>query len=77
MQDTGSAYKKKAYVGERHIEGEGICVTGLYYRYPDGTLALEDINLHAHLGTTLGIIGPNGGGPAMSTGLTPLHMLTN
>ena len=61
MQESGNA-RNKAYVGERHLEGEGICVTGLYYRYPDGTLALEDINLHAHLGTTLAVIGPNGGG---------------
>ncbi len=34
----------------------------LSYSYPDGTLALKDVNLEVYEGETLGIIGPNGAG---------------
>jgi len=34
----------------------------LSYSYPDGTVALKDINLDVFEGETLGIIGPNGAG---------------
>jgi zinc transport system ATP-binding protein len=34
----------------------------VYFRYGDGTLALEDVTLHVIPGSTLAIVGPNGAG---------------
>jgi ABC-type Mn2+/Zn2+ transport system ATPase subunit len=45
-----------------HVEGGVICINDLSFRYPDGTLALEHIDLHVARGMTLAIIGPNGAG---------------
>jgi zinc transport system ATP-binding protein len=53
-----------------HLEGIGhspdehalIGVHNMSFRFPDGTLALENINLHVAKGSTLAVIGPNGGG---------------
>ncbi|MHC1603005.1 MAG: energy-coupling factor ABC transporter ATP-binding protein [Methermicoccaceae archaeon] len=41
---------------------EAIAVRGLNYSYPDGTQALEDINIVVHEGERVGIVGPNGAG---------------
>ena len=37
-------------------------VVGLTYCYPDGTVALEGVDMEARTGETVGIIGPNGAG---------------
>ncbi len=37
-------------------------ISGLSFRYPDGTLALDDINLSVEAGERLALIGPNGAG---------------
>jgi cobalt/nickel transport system ATP-binding protein len=39
-----------------------IAVSGLSYRYPDGTAALSDIDLHIHAGERVALLGPNGAG---------------
>ena len=49
-------------VGAEHIDEGIICIDHVSYRYPDGTTALEDVNLHVARGSTLAIIGPNGAG---------------
>jgi len=54
--------KRKEYVGHIHVGAEAICIDGVTFRYPDGTLALENIDLHVSTGSTLAIIGPNGAG---------------
>ena len=50
------------YVGPEHVGDEAICIDGLSFRYPDGTVVLEDIDLHVAAGSTLAMIGPNGAG---------------
>lgn len=42
--------------------GDLISVENMSFRYPDGTLALEKINLKVSVGSSLAVIGPNGGG---------------
>jgi cobalt/nickel transport system ATP-binding protein len=37
-------------------------IHGLGYRYPDGTVALSDIDLHIHEGERVALLGPNGAG---------------
>lgn len=37
-------------------------IENLSYRYPDGVVALRDINLHIKHGETVGLVGPNGAG---------------
>ena len=49
-------------VGHGPIADAAIGVAGMSFRYPDGTLALEGIDLHVAPRSTLAIIGPNGGG---------------
>jgi len=39
-----------------------IAVSGLSYRYPDGTAALSDIDIHIHAGERVALLGPNGAG---------------
>lgn len=39
-----------------------IAASGLWYRYPDGRLAVEDVSFTLGEGESLGIIGPNGAG---------------
>jgi energy-coupling factor transporter ATP-binding protein EcfA2 len=39
-----------------------IVVRGLEYRYPDGTTALEGVDLTIHAGESVAIVGPNGAG---------------
>ncbi len=41
---------------------EAICVKGLTYSYPDGTPALEDIDITVNEGERIVIVGPNGAG---------------
>lgn len=41
---------------------EAITVRKLSYEYPDGTKALEDLNLEVHEGERIAIVGPNGAG---------------
>jgi len=49
-------------IGHGPLRDAAISVRDLSFRYPDGTLALEGVNLHVEAGATLVIIGPNGGG---------------
>jgi zinc transport system ATP-binding protein len=56
------AAEGSSYVGPAHVGDEAICIDGLTFRYPDGTLALETIDLHVAAGSTLAVIGPNGAG---------------
>lgn len=39
-----------------------IAVEGLSFRYPDGTTALIDVDLHIHAGERVALLGPNGAG---------------
>jgi zinc transport system ATP-binding protein len=50
------------YVGPQHVGQEMLCAEDLSYAYPDGTLALEGVNLHVQRGCTLAVVGPNGAG---------------
>ena len=61
--DAGSPGGQRAsYVGAHHVGDEAICLDGVSFRYPEGVLALEDINLHVVAGATLAVVGPNGAG---------------
>ena len=51
-----------SYIGATHVGNEAICVQNLTYVYPDGSVALRDINLHVQAGSSLAVIGPNGAG---------------
>ena len=48
--------------GELKMPEKVIEIRDLNYTYPDGTRALEEINLDVFEGESLGIIGPNGAG---------------
>ena len=48
--------------GELKMPEKVIEIRDLNYAYPDGTRALEEINLDVFEGESLGIIGPNGAG---------------
>lgn len=39
-----------------------ISVEGLGFAYPDGTVALSDVDLHVHPGERVALLGPNGAG---------------
>ncbi|MFW6158314.1 MAG: metal ABC transporter ATP-binding protein [Planctomycetota bacterium] len=52
----------EARVSHEHVEHGVVCIHHVSYTYPDGTLALEDINLHVARGETLAVVGPNGAG---------------
>lgn len=52
-----------------------IAVEGLSYRYPDGTAALSDIDLHIHAGERVALLGPNGAGKTtLVLHLNGIHM---
>ena len=60
MNDTD--LQPTGYVGPDHVGEEILCVEGLSFVYPDGTVALEDVSLHVQYGGALAVIGPNGAG---------------
>ncbi len=60
--EPGEAPAHRAGVGHAPLADAVIAVSGMSFRYPDGTLALENINLHVARRSTLALIGPNGGG---------------
>ncbi|MDQ3302638.1 MAG: ABC transporter ATP-binding protein/permease [Actinomycetota bacterium] len=52
--------------------GEGvISVEGISFAYPDGTVALEDVNLVARRGELVAVTGPNGAGKSTLLELLP------
>lgn len=52
-----------------------ISVEGLSYRYPDGTSALADVDLHIHAGERVALLGPNGAGKTtLILHLNGIHM---
>jgi zinc transport system ATP-binding protein len=55
-------YASSPYIGATHVGDEAICVQGLTHVYPDGSVALRDIDLHVQAGSSLAVIGPNGAG---------------
>ncbi|HEX9855528.1 MAG TPA: ABC transporter ATP-binding protein [Acidimicrobiia bacterium] len=55
-----------------------IAVTGLSYRYPDGTEALRDVDLHIHDGERVALLGPNGAGKTtLVLHMNGIHMPQN
>lgn len=57
-----TGHPRPPYVGQTHVGEEAICVQNLTYVYPDGSVALRDVNLHVQAGSSLAVIGPNGAG---------------
>lgn len=57
------------------MENKAVEIRNLDYSYPDGTMALQDINLDIYEGETVGVIGPNGAGK--TTFLLHLNGLLN
>ncbi len=58
----GAGSARPPYIGQNHVGEEAICVQNLTYVYPDGSVALRDVNLHVQAGSRLAVIGPNGAG---------------
>jgi len=42
------------------MKREAITVRNLSYSYPDGTKALEEVNLEVYEGERIALVGPNG-----------------
>lgn len=59
--------------GQREFERlrEGVTLEGIDYQYPDGTIALQDVDAHFSLGRMIALVGPAGAGKTTLASLIP------
>ncbi|MEW6409075.1 MAG: ATP-binding cassette domain-containing protein [Nitrospirota bacterium] len=63
MEDLGRKQGREQRAQSKDIENNvRISVQSIYYKYPDGTAALSNINMEVKKGEFIGILGSNGSG---------------